>query len=258
MPNQPLRLRAAVYPLLRTAAAADEEGAVEMAAVLTVRLPAVLRPAEDTLTLIRTAYDEQGRAGAPIQESFTRQLQPAGGDESPYSILTRFSLLPGRHQVRFNATSRLADLSGSVIVEVTVPAGAVAPSASAIILGRRPEVPGEDTLGGLLPIVPTTDRDFVKGDRVAALVQLSLGRAAPAGAATSVTIEARVLDADHRESIVLPPTTIAADAFTPAGAAAHVFDLPLTELPSGLHVLSVTANFDNSRVVRRDVVFRVR
>ena len=38
----------------------------------------------------------------------------------------------------------------------------------------------------------------------------------------------------------------------------YTMDLPLASLKPGLHLLSITATFERSRIVRRDLVFRVR
>ena len=145
--------------------------------MLTVRMPAVVRPADDTLTIVRTTYDANGRASKPVQSQLTRRLDPEQGDETRYDVFSRFTLSPGRHQVRFNATSRAADDSGSVIVEIDVPDLSRA-TASAIVLGTAPGDPRNDSLASLLPIVPTTARDFAPGDRVTALVKLFSGETA--------------------------------------------------------------------------------
>jgi hypothetical protein len=256
-PTQPLRMRAALYPVARAAAPAGEPStAVEIAAVLTVRMPAVIRPADDTLTIVRTAYDASGRASAPVQSQLTRHLEPELGDETRYEVFSRFSLPPGRHQVRFNATSRVADDSGSVIVDVDVPDLSRAGVAmSAIVLGSVPGASRHDPLASLLPIVPTTARDFAPGDRVMAVVRLFPGDAAPTFA---VEIDVRVVDATDRVAIEMPSSTVPSESFAVDRSAEYAMELPLSKLKAGLHLLSITATFDRSRIVRRDLVFRVR
>ena len=254
-PAQPLRLRAALYPLSPSGAAAGQaSNAVDVAAVITVRMPAVLRSVEDMLTVVRTEYDAAGRGSAPQQMQVVRSLAPEQGDVTEYDVLMRFPLAPGRHRVRFNAASRVADDSGSVNVEVEVPdlsrAGA---SASAIVLGSAQAASGAE-LAALLPIVPITARSFVASDRVTAFVRLFAGDA-PAG---PVAIETKIVDADDRLAIDLPRSTIPAAAFGDARSADYTLDLPLAQLKAGLHLLSITATFDPGRIVRRDVVFRVR
>jgi hypothetical protein len=126
---------------------------------------------------------------------------------------------------------------------------------SAVVLGTRPGSAADRPLADLLPIVPTTVRDFTKGDRIAALIRLFANGSPPSG---PVQIATQFLGATGSEPLVLPPATIAADAFASTRSADHLIDLPLASLSSGLHLLSVSATFGDSRIVRRDVVFRVR
>ena len=257
MPVQPLRMRAALYPVGRAAVpAGGRSNAVEIAAVLTVRMPAVIRAVDDVLTVVRTAYEAGGRASAPEQIQLTQHLVPGAGDETRYEVFSRFALPPGRHQVRFNATSRAADDSGSVIVDVEVPdLSRPTPTASPIVLGTPPGPTRTDPLAPLLPIVPTTAREFTAADRVIALVELFSG---DVPISEPVQIEARIVGADDRLDTEVPASTIPAEAFAESRSARYMMDLPLAGLKSGLHLLSITATFERSRIVRRDLVFRVR
>jgi VWFA-related protein len=257
MPVQPLRMRGALYPVGRAAVPAGARAnAVEIAAVLTVRMPAVVRAVDDVLTVVRTVYDANGKASAPEQFQLTQRLEPTAGDETRYEVFSRFALSPGRHQVRFNATSRAADDSGSVIIEIDVPdLSRPTPTASPIVLGIPPGATRTDPLAPLLPIVPTTVRDFTAADRITALVELFAGES---GLSEPVQVEARVVGADDRIETEAPTSIIAVEAFAESRSARYSMDLPLPSLKPGLHVLSITATFDRSRIVRRDVVFRVR
>jgi VWFA-related protein len=255
-PLSPLRVRAAVYPIARSASPAGASNLVELAAVLTVRLGTVLRAASDTLTLIRTTHAADGRSSPPGQETFTRSIEPGPRDEARYDVWSRFSLPPGRHQVRFNATSRAADASGSVIVDVDVPdLSRPVPTASPVVLGERPSPDREHPLAALLPVVPTTLRDFTTADRVSAFVRLFGGEAEPE---RPVVVTARILDADSAEVFAAAPVSFSPDAFVADRSAGYALDLPLSSLKSGLHLLSITAAFDDTLLVRRDLVFRVR
>ena len=253
-PTQPLRVRAALYPVARAAEGASN--AVEIAAVVTVRMPAVIRPAEDILTIVRTFYDASGRASAPVQSQLTRHLEPELGDETRYEVYSHFSLPPGRHQVRFNATSRVADDSGSVIVDIDVPDLSRGGAAlSAIVLGNAPTASRSDPLAALLPIVPTTARDFAPGDQVRALVKLFPGDAEPT---VPVEMDVRIVDANDQVVVEMPPSSVPLEAFSVDRSAEYALDLPLSKLKAGLHLLSITATFDRNRIVRKDLVFRVR
>ena len=258
MPLQPLRLRAAAYPIARAASSGAGVDEVEIAAVVTVRLGAVLRAADETLALVRTTYDAAGKASRPTQDMFTRKLAPVAvaGGEAQYDIWTRFSLPPGRHSVRFNATSRAADVSGSVFAEIEVPdLSRTRGSASSIVLGLAASAGQESPLASVLPIVPTTARDFTKGERVTAFVRLFAGAPGPAA---PVEVSTRILGADNKEALEIPVTAIPVESFETDRSADYTLDLPLSKLDSGLHLLSITAAFKDAPLVRRDLVFRVR
>jgi len=244
-------VRGAVYPIAR----AGSTGEVEMAAVLTIRLPALVRQADETLTIIRTAYDADGRGSPPVQEKVARTLTPGLGDETSYDVWSQFPLAPGRHKVRFNATSRIADGSGTALVEVEVPdLSKVSAAASSIVLGTMPEKPADNPLSALLPIVPTTSRDFTKGERITAFMRIFSGTSAPG----AVEVSGRIVGTDEAHVVEIPTATIPADVFEEQRSAAYRFDLPLPQLESGLHLLSLTAKFENAQLIRRDIVFRVR
>jgi len=255
-PYQPLKVRAVVYPIARAAPGSpNAPGNVDVAAAITIRLPALVRPVEERLTLTRITYDAAEKGSPPVQEFFTRQLEPTGGDETQYDILSRFSLPPGRHEVRFSASSRIANVSGSVNVEIEVPdLTRTAATASTIVLGR-PDPGREDLLAALIPVVPTTARDFTASDRVTAFLRFFTGGSDPAA---PVEIATRLLRSDGTDAAEIPPATLAPDAFNATHSADYSLGLPLANLKAGLHLLSVTATFDQSRVVRRDLVFRIR
>lgn len=249
-PYEPLPLRALAVPV----AAARDGSTTEIAAVITVRLPPVVRPLDETLTLVRTVYDANGRASPPVLETATRRIEPGPGEAAEYDVWSRFSLPPGRYDVRFNATSRLADASGSVHAEVTVPAPARTPAAGPIVLGKDASEGRADPFPSLLPVAPTTSREFARSDRITAVMRLF----APGGAPEhDVHVTGTIVGSDGREVLALPSSMIRADAFAATGWADYRLDLPLAELPSGLHLLSLTARFDTTSA-RRDVVFRAR
>lgn len=250
-PSEPLRLRA-VATVVRAASATAGDTA-DIAATITVRLPPVLRSAEERLTLVRTIYDDHGRATPPVAETFVRRVDPGSGDETQYDVWSQFTLPPGRHEVRFNGTSRLADASGSVHLAVEVPPPARGPSASTIALGD-PATDRRDPLANVLPVAPTTARDFARGQRVVAFLRFF---ADPAALRESLVVTSRIVGGDGTV-LIEERSALAAAAFGSAGAADHRFELPLARLSSGLHLLSIAAGFDATSVIRRDVTFRVR
>ena len=85
-------------------------------------------------------------------------------------------LPPGRHRLRAAATSRRLGTSGSVFVDVDVPDFQNAPLAlSGLVVHADPAwtaVGSRRAVLSILPLVPTTRRDFTATDRVTALLRV--------------------------------------------------------------------------------------
>ena len=249
-----LPLRAAVVPIARTAGPGSRQ--VDVAVVLTVRLPAVRGALAETVTLVRTLYDADGKAGPPTPEKIQLALTGAAGDELRYDLHQRLTLLPGRYSIRLNATSSAIDRSGSVYADVEVPDFTrPAISASAIVLGVKPPDDGrKDVLAAVLPIVPTSARDFAANDTPLAFVRVFQGGEAPIG---PVTVKTQILDASDARAFEAA-ATIAADAFDASRSAPFEVALPIAPLVHGPYLLSITATLPSGATARRDLVFRMR
>ncbi|HYN08183.1 MAG TPA: VWA domain-containing protein [Vicinamibacterales bacterium] len=249
-----LVLRAAAAPIARSAATGKH---TDVALVLTVRLPAVRGAISETLTVVRTLYDAEGRAGPPVQEKVNLTLQSTTGDELRYDVYQRLSLAPGRHTVRLNATSAALDRSGTVYADIEVP-DFTRPvvTASSIVLGTRtdPPVARTDVLASILPVTPTSARDFSPSDTVIAFLRVFQGGATPIA---PVTVTTRILDIDDKPLLDVSGT-IAPEGFDATRGAPFEILLPLATLSHGPHLLSITVATPGSSNVRRDLVFRVR
>ncbi|HUL73110.1 MAG TPA: VWA domain-containing protein [Vicinamibacterales bacterium] len=249
-PSLPLRVTAEPVALAGRGAAAD------VAVVLTVRLPAPRGPLSETVTVVRTLYDADGRAGPPVLETTNLALLPTTGEDLRYDLFSRLTLTPGRYQLRLNATSRSIDKSGSVYADIEVPDFTRAPlSLSAIVLGTKtPPGDRKDPLASIMPIVPTTARDFAPGDQVDAFLRVFQGGAAPP---VDVAMNVQVLDSSSTK-IADATQSIPSSAFGETRAASFRFDLPLEKLKHGPQLVSVTATPAGGPPVRKDLVFRIR
>lgn len=250
MSPQKLVLRAGIQAVARS----PKAGEVDVAAVVTVRVPAVRQRVDETVRVVRTISPKEGQSGPPVAQTTSLTLEPGTGDELRYDVLSTFSLPPGRYDVRFNATSRIADASGSVYAEIEVPdlsrPGVVLTD---IVIGTEPSGPRTDALAGLTPIVPTTSRDFTAGDRVSAFARVFEG-----GTADLVPVEIALRIVGERDAEAATKTeTIPVERFVGTRVAEFQTDLPLSGLKPGLYLLSLTATADG-RSTRRDVRFRVR
>jgi VWFA-related protein len=226
-----------------------------VAVVLTVRLPAPRGPLSETLTLVRTLYDAEGRAGQPVQERLQMTLTPSGGDELRYDVFQKLMLAPGRYSLRLNATSTALDKSSSVYADFEVPDYTRRSlSVSPMVLGARPAGPRTDPFADMLPVVPTSARDFTPGDQVVAFLRVFQGGA---GALAPVTVTTRLLDGADTKRFE-ESSTLGVDAFGTTRSAPFEIAVPLGGLTRGPYLLSITTALPNSTSVRRDLVFRMR
>ena len=105
-------------------------------------------------------------------------------------------------------------------------------------------------LNGVIPVDPTTQRDFTSTDRVSAFVRVyTAGRKAAVGEITTTIVD----DEDRevyraRESISSAALSISAERY---------FPLPLRQLPPGPYLLRIVLTGDK-RPITRDVRFAMR
>jgi VWFA-related protein len=249
----PLRVNVAPVGLTPVAGRLD----MEIAVALSVRLPPSRASIDETLTVTRQIYDAKGRPGSPVVTTETFAVPSAANDETRYERIQRFTLPPGRHEVRINARSTALGRSGSVFATVDVPDVARAPVAlTGIVLGAAaaPDTPRTDVLASVLPIVPTSGRAFATSQAINVFFQVFQSRTA-----ASEPIALRVQVLDRRDQPVVDRTeTLAPEAFASGRGVVQHFPLPLADLTSGPHLLSVSATRPNGTTVRRDVPFVVR
>ncbi len=249
-----LPLRAVVLPLARTAGPTSPE--VDVGVVLTVRLPPLRRSVAETLTLVRTLYDGQGRAAAPTPQTIQLNLDPSAGDEVRYDVFQRLTLAPGRYSIRLNGSSKVLDKSGSVYADFEVPDFSRAPvSMSAVVIGMRQDpATRTDVLARVLPVVPTSARDFSANEQPVAFLRIFQGGAAPV---QPLTVTTKILDlgdaSKHDATIVLEQGEFDASRSAPFEVA-----LPIARLTRGPYLLSIAATLPGGATTRRDVVFRIR
>ena len=246
-----LALRVQAVPV----APAAEPGKVDIGVVLGVRTPGTRISGADTLTLIRTVYDEKGSPGPPTQEKLALALPPATTDQLRYEVYQRLALAPGRYELRLNATSASLDRSGTVYADLEVPDFAHRNVAlSNIVLGRRRSPDDKDVLAGLFPIVPTTLRDFAPGDALVAFTRVFQGTSRPPGVLKTSAQLISVSD----EKVWEQAGEIRVEALDKSGSAPLQFDVPLDKLSRGSYLLSISAERADGAKSRADMVFRIR
>lgn len=247
--GQGIPLRVSAVPL----AASTTPRQADVGIALTVRWPSIRAAMADTLTIVRTIYDADGRPGPPVQELLPVTIQPDAGGETHVDVRRQVPLPPGRYQFRFNVKSAKLNQEGSVYADVEVPDFGRAPlSLSGVVLGAPADAlaPAE----AAWPVVPTTARDFSSGEHLESVVRVFQGGDAPPA---EVAVTTEIFDAADVSHFSVTHT-LAAERFGTARSVADAVALPLDRLASGPYLLSVTASGPGGRKTRRDLIFRMR
>jgi hypothetical protein len=234
-----------------TAAFADNRGGAAVAVAVSVRpdVPAGTRLVDD-VQLEASALDAAGAVKASAQEAF--HIEGRGGR---YERLLLMNLKPGRYQLRVAMQSKAASKAGSVFTGIDVPDFSKAPlTLSGIILHAEPglAIAPADRLAAVVPVVPTTLRDFFRGQKVTAFLRVYQG-----GKAAIVPVSLRAQILDSRNTIVYDAgETISTDAFKANRAADSRLELPTDQLAPGPYLFTLQAT-DSGASVKRDVRFQI-
>jgi VWFA-related protein len=179
----------------------------------------------------------------------------AGAGKAFYEVLSRLDLKPGRYQVRLGAVSSLSGKSGSVYCDLDVPDFSSSRGAlSGVVLSvtPRPAVAPGDRFSALIPVVPTTRREFTRGDQVVAFLRVYHGGRQGAGPAS---LTAQITDSADR--VVFRTTdTVAPTSAGSLRVADYRLALPIERLLPGPHLLTLEATLGGV-VLRRDVRFGI-
>lgn len=246
-----LALRIQAVPI---ALAADGKS-VDIGVVLGVRTPNTRISGADTLTLVRTVYDEKGSPGPPTQEKLQIPLPPATTEQLRYEVFQRLALAPGRYELRLNASSSALDTSGTVYADLEVPDFSRRNVAlTNIMLGRVRAPESTDVLSPIVPIVPTSLRDFAPGDRVTAFTRVIVGNGATSGPVKTLAQLISISDVKIWEQAGELP----ASAFGDSRSASIQLDVPMEKLTRGSYLLSISAERPDGAKSRADLVFRIR
>jgi VWFA-related protein len=227
-----------------------------VAIVARVRQPAVARRTVQQVELLTTAFDTNGKAAGSKRQTARVVLLPSDTEAAQYDVLSRIDLKPGRYSLRVAAHNPAADKSGSVFIDVDVPDFRKDGLwLSGIALSARPGLAAapREAVVDLLPVIPTTLREFVQDDEVSGFVQVTQGGARPL---VPVRLEIRIVDAAdavvHRVQDTLESGMFAAVRF-----AEYQFEVPAQRLKPGPHLLTIEMTAAG-RTARRDVRFARR
>jgi hypothetical protein len=174
-----------------------------------------------------------------------------------YEVLSEMRLRPGRYQLRFAAESSLYGKSGSVYYDVDVPDFSKNDFAvSGLVLSAVPSVAvaPRDAFAKLIPVVPTSRRNFWKTDQVVSFLRLYQGGKTIA----PVKVDLQIRDANDRAVFEDSELIEGAEFMVMRRRSAdHRVQLPMNELAPGPYLLIVEASAAGTSL-RRDVRFVVQ
>jgi len=252
-----LTLRIALAPFAMTSDDAGTRKAT-VAMTLGLREQAPTAPVDEEMTVIISATKDGGGVAAemsPHRVAFT--LEPTSGEIVPHEWSSRLDLAPGRYEVRANAHSKLYDRGASIYGDVEVPDFAKpGVSLSGVVFGMPADGPvsADDPLSNLLPVAPTTERSFTRGQRMTAFVRVYQGGGE---ALAPVALKTQILDGRNASSFDAS-ATLGVDRFDASRAAEYRLDLSTIDLQSGPHLLDIRAVMTGGSTAARDVPFFVR
>jgi VWFA-related protein len=247
-------------PLQATAAAFPLPGRRESAVAIVVAVRQPLRPNEqrhvEKVDLQVSAYDVDGRHYGSKRLRADVAIRAGASGLAAYEVLSRLDLRPGRYQLRIGANVGSLSTTGSLYYDVDVPDPRNTPfmlSGVVLTTSSGPVVAPLDAFKGLIPVVPTSLREFSRSERAAAFVRVYRSDRARDAAAE---LRVRLLD-DTGTALLDRTESIAAAAFTKDRTADVSIDLPLSRLRAGEYLLTIEAGAAASPI-RRAIRFEVR
>jgi len=211
----------------------------------------------EPLELVATALDPGGHPKGVARQTLNLSWPPVPAGSTPrLDALTRLDLPPGEYEIRLGVSG--AAHTGSVFSYVTIPSYAAAPlSISSIVVGATPGTltAPRDFLAQLLPIVPTTRREFSATDRLVAFVRIYQGTSRK-DPLSPVQLTSTVVDGAG--AVVASETgTLTADQFGDKRTVDHYLSVPLATLAPGDYLIKVETSM-GPRVAGRAMRFVVK
>jgi VWFA-related protein len=203
----------------------------------------------DDVKLVAAAFTVDGKMAAAWVQPFRM-----GAGLKQYELLTRLDLKPGRYQLRVSAESKLRGKTGSVFTDVEVPDFSKPLSFSGVVVHAEPGVkaPPNVDVTALVPLAPTTVRDFAGNQQVTAFLKVYQGGK---GKLADVPLSVRIRDV-HDAVVFEAPQSLTAERFDSNRAAEYRLALPIDKLAPGPYLLTIETVLKKG-TLRRDVRFQV-
>jgi VWFA-related protein len=253
LPKSELPVAVTAAPFVLSTEGGGKGPATGLLTTLHVSRAAPPDPRNEEIQVLAKVFTPEGKPVGTGRQTAMLKLRPTGQGVQ-LDILTPIPLKPGRYNLRVSAHSADLDKTGSVYTDVTIPdfaKEALSLSGAVISVDPMPMVAPRDAFAAIIPIVPTTRRDFERSDRAKAFVRIYRSARQPGG---RVDVTARVTDANGTE--VASKTDVV--AVNDAGRSAdYTYDVPIRTLSPGAYLLTIEARL-GSIAARRDVRFSVR
>jgi VWFA-related protein len=254
VPKSDLQLAVTAAPFAFPPTRDPRSGTSGVLASLRVTRPAPAARETEQVQVLAMVFTPEGKEVGTVRQNAAVRLRPADSD-ARFDVLTPLALKPGRYNVRFSAHSVGLDRTGSVYTDVTVPDFEKEKlSLSGIVVSGdpAPTAAPRDAFAAVIPVVPTTRREFERGGRGSAFVRIyQRGKQPDAG----VEVTARVTDANGA-AVISKSDTIAATRFGASRSADYTYELPIATLSPGHYLLTIEGRL-GALTVRRDVRFLV-
>ena len=256
VPSGELPMRVALAPFAAGPAMSENKKDALVAFALGLEYP-VTKETPQTFDVELRAFTNDGRGKLSESRTGRATLRPSrSGDAAVFDFLAHLALPPGRYEIRFGAHLKESNLAGSVFADVEIPDFAGDPvSLSGIVMEAATSNAGPlDALNAIVPVIPTSRRDFVRDDLPQAFVRVYQGGTRPmTPAALRVSIRNRANELVFNYPYSLPVTKF--DSTT--RAADFKFAIPTQSLTTGPYLLTFEVRV-GSQTAKRDVRFTFR
>lgn len=208
--------------------------------------------------IVASAFDRGGRPKGVARQTLELSWpESAPSPRQRFDLLSRLDLPAGEYEVRIAVSAGEPRRTASVYSYITVPAFDSAPlSLSNVVLGATDDtltVP-EDFLEGLLPLVPTTRREFATADTMVSFVRIYQGTGRR-DSLLPVQVQSSILDAQS-QVVAAQSLTFEPKQFEKDRSVDHGITLPLAKLTPGEYLLRIEAQM-GARTAGRAVRFVV-